>query len=116
MTMPVVARRVIIRALVIVLVTQSEVAQMMGWGRDSVKNYASLQKICPEAWGIVGTTFEGVVPIGDEEVVPTNGTTVPIFSERLLRSILNLTHKQQVELVKSFAFGDINKGTVDLEF
>lgn len=79
--------------------TQADVAQMMGWGRDSVKNYAALQKICPEAWEIVGTTFEGVVPSDGEEAVLSNGTTVPVFTERMLRSILPLTATQQIELV-----------------
>ena len=74
---------------------------MLGWERVSVKNYAALQKICQEAWNIIGTTFEGSVPDDNEGAVPTNGTTVPPFTEGLLRSILPLTSEQQTELITS---------------
>ena len=81
--------------------TQADVGRMLGWERESVRNYANLQKICPEAWDIIGTTFESGVPSTDNSAVPTNGTTVPTFTEGLLRSILDdLTDDQQVELVK----------------
>lgn len=78
--------------------TQSDVGQMLGWERESVKNYAALQKICPEAWGIIGTTFEISTSAKENIPVPANGTTVPI-TERLLRDILPLHPRQQIELV-----------------
>lgn len=79
--------------------TQEEISDVMGWSREKVKNYASLRQICEQAWASIGTTFDSIVPGEDESVVPTLGTTVPRFTEGLLRSILDLTPAQQVELV-----------------
>lgn len=91
--------------------TQHDIAEMMqGWSREKVKNYASLKQIDPLAWEVIGTTFEDIVPMTDEGAVPTNGTTVPVFTEGLLRSILDLTPTQQLDLVQSLAKGDIQKG------
>lgn len=74
---------------------------MLKWSREKVKNYASLKQISPDAWSIIGTTFENVVPDTNEGLVPTNGTTVPSFTEGLLRSILDLAPEQQLELVQA---------------
>jgi DNA modification methylase/ParB-like chromosome segregation protein Spo0J len=78
--------------------TQSEVGKMLGWSRESIKDYASLQKICKEAWDIIGATFERSAPDSEDLLAPANGATGPI-TERLLRSILDLEPGQQVELV-----------------
>ncbi len=55
------------------------------------KDYADLKKIAEEAWCIIGTTFESLVSVNNEDAVSSSGTTVPTFTERLLRSILPLT-------------------------
>ncbi len=73
--------------------TQQQIAIMLGWGREKVKDYVALQKICPEAWQKIGATFEKVAPINEEDVAPQNGATAP-FTENLLRSILKLTPEQ----------------------
>ena len=36
---------------------QREIAEMLGWGKSQVANYAAMEKICPEAWQIIFTTF-----------------------------------------------------------
>jgi site-specific DNA-methyltransferase (adenine-specific)/modification methylase len=89
---------------------QQEVAEMLGWGRTQVANYAALQKICPEAWRIIVTTLESFVTRDQKEAV-TQDSHIVTFSEGLLRSILDLTHVQQVELVKELATNkDFSKG------
>jgi ParB-like chromosome segregation protein Spo0J len=80
--------------------TQSQVGEMLGWGREKVANYAALQKICHEAWKIIVTTFEKSISPDENEVVTLIVTT---FTETLLRSILDLTPDQQTELVTSLA-------------
>jgi hypothetical protein len=81
--------------------TQEHVAQIVGWTREKVKNYAALKNLCPDAWAIVGTSFHDSVPQPKEESVPDNGTPVPSpFNEYILRDIVALTPAQQVELVK----------------
>jgi len=87
---------------------QSEVAEIMGWSREKVKNYISLRHICDDAWKMVGTTIEKNVPKSEESGVPTDGTDVP-FTENLLRNIVHLQPNQQLELVQKLATGEINK-------
>ncbi len=82
--------------------TQSQVGEMLGWGRDKVTKYADLQSICPEAWNVIVTTFEKTGTSDENEVVTIDVTT-SAFTERLLRSILDLTSDQQTELVTSLA-------------
>lgn len=89
--------------------TQAEIAEIMGWSREKVRNYLSLKNISEDAWEIIGTTFEKDVPVDEEEVVPRDGTIVP-FTEGLLRSIIHLTSDQQLKLVKELADGTITKG------
>ncbi len=64
-------------------------------------------------WEIVGTTFQKNVTEERNNVVPTNGTDVPKFSENLLRTILALTQEQRLELISDFAAGEITKGKKD---
>jgi len=82
--------------------TQSDVGKMLGWDQPTVRNYAALQKICPEAWQIIVTTFEKTVTPSAEGAVTSNVTPVT-FTENLLRSILKLIPDQQKELVTEFA-------------
>ncbi len=81
---------------------QQDMADMLGWSRDKVKNYKALDNIHKDVWEIIGTTFQNIVPIETENGVPSNGTNVP-FSEGLLRNILDLTPEQQSELVTKLA-------------
>ena len=80
----------------------------MGWSREAVKNYKSLNKIDKEAWEIIGTGFKNIVPDDESDDVPESGTGVPksYFSENLLRNILDLDPGQQVELCGYLAIAD----------
>jgi site-specific DNA-methyltransferase (adenine-specific)/modification methylase len=89
--------------------TQQEVADEMGWSRSYVKQYAALQKLDSEAWEVIGTTCRENALVPADCSVPTNGTAVP-FTERLLRDIVTLTSRQQLELVTELADGVITKG------
>ena len=84
----------------------------MGWSREAVKNYKSLNKIDKEAWEIIGTGFKNIVPDDESDDVPESGTGVPksYFSENLLRNILDLDPGQQVELCGYLAKGKDKKG------
>lgn len=82
--------------------TQSEVGKMLGWDREKIKDHAALRKLCPDAWQIIGDTFEKNVPIEKNDTSPSEGDTSP-FTVRLLQSILSLTPEQQTELVKELA-------------
>jgi len=82
--------------------TQGDAANMLGWSKDSVQDYASLRKIDSQAWGIVTANFENGAD-GEENGVATSKTATAVFSENLLRSILSLTTEQQLELVKERA-------------
>jgi site-specific DNA-methyltransferase (adenine-specific)/modification methylase len=79
--------------------TQADVGQMLGWNKESVKDYAALRKIEKEAWSMIGATFESAAPGEENGVAPLEGATAP-FTENLLRSILDLTPSQQLELVQ----------------
>lgn len=90
--------------------TQSDVGRMLGWDRASVRDYAALRKICLEAWQIIGATFEKAAPNPGEASATPDGALAP-FSENLLRPILDLTSKQQIELVTEIvANKDFSKG------
>lgn len=82
--------------------TQQAIAEVLGWSREKVKDYAALHKICPPAWEYIGATFEKTASFSEEGVAPTIGATAP-FTERLLREILLLTPAQQMELVTELA-------------
>lgn len=83
--------------------TLPAIAEIMGWSRDKVKNYSMLRNIRKKAWQVIGTTFENSVPDDGEGFVLITGTTVPTFTEGLLRDILQLRAPQQYELVYAFA-------------
>lgn len=86
-----------------------EVASIIGWSEEKVKQYSALKAICKEAWNLIVTTFEDMVTKDNEEEVTEKVTTVTI-TERLLRSILPLRPIQQTELVKDLISGSITKG------
>ncbi len=81
---------------------QREVAEMLGWGKSQVANYAAMEKICSEAWQIIFTTFVKSGDSDENEAVNSKVHQVT-FSERLLRPILDLTPEQQTELVAELA-------------
>lgn len=89
--------------------TQTEVAEIIGWSRDKVAKYDALRNIDKSAWKVIVTTFSDPSTLTNDEVVTLFVTTVT-FTEGLLRSILDLTSEQQLELVKGLADGYINKG------
>lgn len=89
--------------------TQIKVATMLGWNKDSVQDYATLRKIDSQAWEIVTANFENGSG-GEENSVAASKTATAVFSENLLRSILDLTPEQQIELVQALADGNIQKG------
>ena len=82
--------------------TQDATGKVLGWSREKVKNYVSLQNIGHEAWEVDGTCMEKSVPTRGEGGGPLDGTDVP-FTENLLRSILPLTPEQQIELCLAVA-------------
>jgi hypothetical protein len=67
--------------------TQQAVADELGWSREKVKVYASLQDIDERAWQIVGTTVRDSGVVQENGDVPQSGTTVP-FTEGLLRVLV----------------------------
>jgi len=46
-------------------------------GHNSSSIIEELRKIDREAWVVVGTSFDEIVPSDKDAVVPVNGTTVP---------------------------------------
>jgi len=90
--------------------TQAQIADVLGWSRGKVSQYALLQKIDGEAWQGVATTFENCRSSETEEGVAEVATSVATpFSENLLRSIILLTSEQQKELVHGLAVGELTK-------
>jgi site-specific DNA-methyltransferase (adenine-specific)/modification methylase len=90
--------------------TQEEIKGMLGWSREKVAQYAALKSISPQAWQVIVTTFEQNGNSTDDDAVTPIVTTVT-FTERLLRSILDLTPEQQRELVTELATNkDYSKG------
>jgi DNA modification methylase len=88
--------------------TQQAIAGELGWSREKVRDYATLSRIDPQAWTMVGATFQSEAVAREEDVAPTFGAAAP-FTENLLRSVIALTPEQQVELVRDLASGRINK-------
>ena len=88
--------------------TQDQMADMLGWSREKLKDYSALAKISNTAWQNIGATFEQSDQSNDNSMAPLNGATAP-FSERLLRSILDLRAPQQLSLVQQLANEDIKK-------
>lgn len=92
--------------------TQQQVADAIGWSRGAVSNYAALKAVDLEAWKVIATTFVIDVAGNDGEVVAANATTVAtsVFTEGLLRNILDLAPGQQLELCKLLVKGKTSKG------
>src|SRR5258707_3012283 len=89
---------------------QTEIAEMLGWSREKVAQYAALKAIDPQAWEGIVTTFEQPVTLGGEKGVTPFVTNVT-FTEGLLRSILPLTASQQRELVQDMISSLLSPGT-----
>ena len=89
--------------------TQQQVAKDLGWSREVAKDYAALEKIGSDAWQIVGATFRHCTKGDNETVAPKFGATAP-FTAGLLRHIIQLSHDQQLEMVRDLADGRIQKG------
>lgn len=82
--------------------TQEEVGKTLGWSRAKVKDYNSLSKISTKTWRLIGATFNNNRTNEEDTDAPDNGATAPdIFTENLLRSIVNLNPRQQYELVSN---------------
>lgn len=92
--------------------TQEQTAKAMGWSRAQVSQYAMLNKIDSEAWDIVATSFQNTVADDDDDAVAeiATGVAKSVFSENLLRNILDLNPGQQVELCGYLAKGKDKKG------
>ena len=73
-------------------------ADELGWSRESVKDHVALERILPDAWKIIGATFQSVAPGNGNGSAPDFGAGAP-FTENLLRAIVLLTASQQLELV-----------------
>lgn len=83
---------------------QQELADALGWSRDKVAKFAALKSVHQQAWEVIVTTIQQAGTIDEEGSVTQNVTTVT-FTEGLLRSILDLTPEQQLELVRDLAAG-----------
>jgi ParB-like chromosome segregation protein Spo0J len=70
--------------------TQQQVADDLGWTKQRLNQFASLQSIDAKAWQIVSTTVRDFGGQPSEEAVDRSSTTVD-FSERLLRVLVPLT-------------------------
>lgn len=88
--------------------TQQQTADVLGWGISKVKQYSALDALSKEAWSVIVTTFENSDKLQTQSAV-TEKVTFVTFSEGLLRPIINLADSQQLELVRDFANGVINK-------
>jgi DNA modification methylase/ParB-like chromosome segregation protein Spo0J len=89
--------------------TQTQIADMLGWGRTQVGNYAALKQLDDaQAWDIIVTTFETPVASEDAEAVTTIVTGVT-FTENLLRSLLGLQKEQQLQLVQALVHPEKNQ-------
>jgi len=94
--------------------TQSDVGRMLGWSRESIKDYAALLSICKEAWEIIGETFDKPYQSPQDQSSPQNGETSP-FTAWLLRSILPLAiidnkGKKVLGWYRTFPFNDEKTG------
>jgi 16S rRNA G966 N2-methylase RsmD len=96
--------------------TQQDIGGILGWSRGQVSNYQALNKICTDAWKvIVATTKQEFVATDDNATVADNATVVAkVFTEGLLRSIVNLTPDQQLKLVKDLS-KEASKGIANKE-
>jgi len=90
--------------------TQEQVGEALHWNRVQVAQYQALLKIDREAWTFIVTTFEcrdkGSNNGSDTEDVPS---VTLLFTEYLLRSILDLSPLQQLELCTGLAEGEMKK-------
>lgn len=98
-------------------VTQQKVADELGWGRVDVARYKALECLkTGGAWDVIVPTFQEMGTSDKEDEGTTNVPTGTnhVFTERLLRDILDLTPDQQLALCNDLAKGEkaggISKG------
>lgn len=90
--------------------TQKEVGEALGWSRGKISQYANLSQVTKKAWKMVATTFSHLCSKEDDGAVAELATTVATpFTEGLLRNIVTLKPRQQLELVTDLAAEKINK-------
>lgn len=58
--------------------TQVQIAEMLGWSREKVKDYGRLSQISSAAWDVIGETFEASHHEQQEGPSPQNGETSPL--------------------------------------
>jgi hypothetical protein len=82
--------------------TQLDVAGCIGWKRGKISNYALLKNLTSVVWEFIATTFVGDVANASNDDVAEDATSVAksVFSENLLREILDLKPGQQLSLCK----------------
>jgi DNA modification methylase/ParB-like chromosome segregation protein Spo0J len=78
---------------------QQEVADALSWSLSKVKQYSALNAINSKAWSFIKVTILGLVVTDDDDDDGNPKVTNGNFSERLLRNILDLKPRQQLELV-----------------
>jgi hypothetical protein len=83
--------------------TQQAVADELGWSRDKVAKFATLQEIDEKAWKIVTTIIRDGMCRQDDDV--TTVVTSVTFTETLLRALPPLRADQQHELCRFLARG-----------
>lgn len=91
---------------------QETIAAIMGWKAQSmVSQYYALRKIIPEGWKLIITAFRNEVESQENgHVIGTISRVINPFSEGILREIVNLTHPQQLELIKALIKDPTAKG------
>lgn len=92
--------------------TQAEAGRAMGWSRSKVRDFANLNQIDQDAWEIIGATFLDFAPTEENDDAPGFGAVAPnsVFTEGLLRNILDLCRSDQVSLCRLLARGKNPKG------
>jgi hypothetical protein len=77
------------------------IAEIMGWSRSQVSQYAMLKEIDTQAWHLIATTFADHGSNSADEEVADNATVVASpFGERILRS-----NNQRAELSEPIFLG-----------
>lgn len=95
--------------------TQKEVADALKWSRSQIADYKQLSKLCHKAWqGIVASFQYSCDTPKEDDATNIVATATSPFTEGLLRNIVSLKPRQQIELVsrlstdKNFKKGQFN--------
>ncbi len=89
--------------------TQQQAADEIGWGLSKIKQYARLDVLCPNVWGIIVTELTKNVTVTEKSCVTEKVTHV---TEGLLRNVLDLTEHHQLEIVNDLVSGKLKSGRV----